>query len=152
FRCRMLGLFADLFREELNGQREGVAMRKDAKGRLRELVGQIGEAELLEHSTEGLARLLCCSERHLSRLFREEFGVSLRTKQTELRLRKAKRLLAETDAKVINVALESGYRHLGLFNLMFKRRFGVTPTQWRNQSRKKKSFKIIRVQNAFLVF
>jgi len=29
---------------------------------------------------------------------------------------KARQLLAESDAKVIDVALNSGYRHLGLFN------------------------------------
>jgi hypothetical protein len=27
---------------------------------------------------------------------------------------------------------ESGYRHLGLFNAMFKRRFGMTPSEWRD--------------------
>ncbi len=49
-------------------------------------------------------------------------------------LQRARQLLADANAKVINVAYESGYRHLGLFNAMFKKRFGVTPSEWRQQN------------------
>jgi hypothetical protein len=40
-------------------------------------------------------------------------------------------LLRNPDAKVINVAQECGFNHLGLFNTCFKRRFGCSPGQWR---------------------
>jgi hemolysin activation/secretion protein/AraC-like DNA-binding protein len=102
--------------------------------RFRQFVGKMSEAELAVRPLTQLAGELHCSERHFSRLFREEFQVSLRARQTELRLQRARQLLAESDAKIINVAYESGYRHLGLFNAMFKRRFGVTPSQWRQQN------------------
>ena len=59
----------------------------------------------------------------------------LRKRQTELRLQRARQLLTDADAKVSMVAMESGYRHLGLFNAMFKKRFGVTPREWRQQNR-----------------
>ena len=49
-------------------------------------------------------------------------------------MQRAQQLLVESEDKIINVALESGYRHLGLFNAMFKKRFGVTPSQWRQQN------------------
>ena len=94
----------------------------------------MSEAELAVRPLSQLAGELHCSERHFSRLFREEFRVSLRARQTELRLQRARQLLVESDAKIINVAYESGYRHLGLFNAMFKRRFGVTPSQWRHEN------------------
>jgi AraC-like DNA-binding protein len=29
------------------------------------------------------------------------------------------------------VALDSGYRSVSLFNTLFKRRFGVSPSEWR---------------------
>lgn len=102
--------------------------------RFRHFVGKMSEAELAVRPLTQLAGELHCSERHFSRLFREEFNISLRARQTELRLQRARQLLAESDAKIINVAYESGYRHLGLFNAMFKRRFGVTPSQWRQQN------------------
>jgi hemolysin activation/secretion protein/AraC-like DNA-binding protein len=102
--------------------------------RFRQFLSKLSEAELAVRSLTELAGELHCSERHFSRLFREEFQISLRARQTELRLQRARQLLAESDAKIINVAYESGYRHLGLFNALFKRRFGVTPSQWRRQN------------------
>ena len=102
--------------------------------RFRQLVAQMPDAELATLSLPELADKLHCSERHFSRLFRSEFGVPLRKRQTELRLLRARQLLADANAKVINVAYESGYRHLGLFNAMFKKRFGVTPSEWRQQN------------------
>ena len=46
----------------------------------------------------------------------------------------ARRNSATTESKVVEVALESGYQSLSLFNLMFKRHFGLTPAKWRSQS------------------
>jgi AraC-like DNA-binding protein len=102
--------------------------------RFRQLVGQIPESELAAHSLADLAGRLHCSERHFSRLFREEYGASLRAWQIELRLQRARHLLTQSNAKIINVALDSGYHHLGLFNAKFKKRFGMTPGEWRRQN------------------
>jgi AraC-like DNA-binding protein len=49
----------------------------------------------------------------------------------EVRLQKATRLLRDPQAKVINVAASAGFNHLSLFNSCFRRRFGVSPSQWR---------------------
>jgi len=103
--------------------------------RFRQMIGHMLEAELSGSSLGELAGQLNCSERHFSRLFREEFGVPLRARQIELRLQRARQLLADSDAKVVNVAFGSGYRHLGLFNAMFKKRFGMTPSEWRQANR-----------------
>jgi hemolysin activation/secretion protein/AraC-like DNA-binding protein len=105
--------------------------------RFLQLVGQMSEAELCQCSLPELSAQLHCSERHFSRLFREKFGVPLRSRQIELRLQRARQLLADPDAKIINVAYDSGYRHLGLFNAMFKRRFNMTPSEWRQQHSEK---------------
>lgn len=132
-RCQMLGLFAAALRTELATVTAFSSTTPDARLRLRQWLTQSPEAELLSRTVEDFARELNCSVRHFSRLFHEVVGVSFRAKQTDLRLLKARQLLTRSDAKIIHVALESGYRHLGLFNGLFKRRFGMTPTQWRRQ-------------------
>jgi len=101
--------------------------------RFRRLLSELPHAELARQSLTTLAAQLNCSERHFSRLFREEYGVSFRAHQTELRLQRACELLASTDDKVAAVAVRSGYRHIGLFNAMFKRQFGMTPTERRRK-------------------
>lgn len=103
--------------------------------RFRQLVAQVSDVELATRSLTELAGQLNCSERHFSRLFRQEFGVPLRTRQRELRLQRAGELLAASDTKIASVAHESGYRHIGLFNLMFKKQFGMSPSVWRKNQK-----------------
>ncbi len=104
------------------------------RDRFRELVARLPVSELACASLPELAEKLHCSERHFSRLFREEFKVSLRVWQTSQRLQRASQLLTVSDTKIANVAKEAGYRHLGLFNAMFKRQFGMTPSAWRQKA------------------
>ena len=99
--------------------------------RFRQLVEQMPDFELARQSLPQLAGMLECSERHFSRLFRQEFAVPLRVRQAELRLQRASRLLANPKDKISHIAFESGYRHISLFNAMFKKRFGLTPGEWR---------------------
>jgi hemolysin activation/secretion protein len=144
-RCKMLALMATLFGPKvkpipLPEEKQALALR-----RFQEMMGRMSEAELVEHKPDDLARECGCSPRHFTRLFRAQFGLSLKARQTELKLEKARQLLWETDAKVINVALDSGYRHLGLFNAMFKKHFGLTPTELRRSRDKRKSPKTLRL-------
>ena len=86
-----------------------------------------------------LAQMARCTTRHLNRIFNDVVGMSFREKNTELRLARACELLATTQAKVVDVALESGYQSLSLFNSMFTRRFGVSPGKWRENVRQGKT-------------
>jgi AraC-like DNA-binding protein len=133
-RCALLQLWAN----GIAGLSGKLALNGSGERKLRErflqLMEQLPEAELLGLSLADLAQQLHCSERHLGHLFRQKFGVPFRSHQIELRLQRACRLLADSRMKVANIACESGYQHLGLFNATFKRRFGMTPSEWRRRN------------------
>ena len=95
---------------------------------------QLSVAQLLALSVEELAVKFGCSRRHLNRLFHQYFGSSVGALRMEMRLQKAVSLLRDVNAKVINVAEQCGFNHLGLFNTCFKRRFGISPGRWRQQA------------------
>lgn len=132
-RLKLLQLFVDLFACEFEDLPAPGVEETDGRGRLRRLLNQMAASEFVELSLSELAPRMCCSPRHLSRLFRAEVGASFREKQTELRLGKACELLANSDCKVVEVALTSGYPSNSLFNLLFKKRFGISPGKWREQ-------------------
>jgi len=136
-RCALLQLWVNAVAGLLSSPTSASSGANKLRDRFRQAIGQMLEAELSGKTLGELAGELHCSERHFSRLFREEFGVPLRARQIELRLERAQQLLADSNAKIINVAYESGYRHLGLFNAMFKKRFGMTPGEWRQQNAQK---------------
>lgn len=99
-----------------------------------EVFEKLSASELINLSVGELAGRFNCSRRHLNRLFHQHFGVSVAALRMEMRLLKAVSLLRDANAKVINVAEECGFNHLGLFNTCFKRRFGTSPGQWRKST------------------
>ncbi len=133
--------FAQAFAELVEPQllvalKEGIKNEEnqmEAKMRLRHFIRQIPESELTGLSLAELAKELHCCERHVSRLFKEEWGTSFPSYVSGLRLKKACQLLLQGNLKIIDVALESGHGSLAHFNYVFKRRFHKTPTEWREQ-------------------
>jgi AraC-like DNA-binding protein len=143
-RCRLLQVWADAVAGFIRNSPESPDPL-DLRDRFRLLLNQMSQAELSACSLSDLAAQLHCSERHLSRLFRAELGTPFRDRQTELRLLRAQQILEDSNTKIINVAYESGYRHLGLFNTMFKKRFGMTPSQWRLKAARKTSKTVVGI-------
>ncbi|MBC8096192.1 MAG: helix-turn-helix transcriptional regulator [Akkermansiaceae bacterium] len=107
--------------------------QQDARARLRQFINQAPESELTNLTLGKLAEHLHCCERHTSRIFHEVCGSSFRQYISEIRLKKACQILLQGQHKIIDVALESGHGSLALFNYLFKRRFGMTPTAWREK-------------------
>lgn len=108
--------------------------------RIQALVRRIPAAEFQNISANKLAREGGCSVRHFSRLFKAQFGMTLLAKQIDLRLDRARLLLLETDAKIIDVSMDCGFQHSGLFTAMFKKHFGMTPSAWRKRRRRAVNF------------
>ena len=133
-RIEVLSLIAAVFDQDMSRHHAPVSLGTTALNRFHQLIAQMPDSEIINHSPEQLARLCGCSPRHFNRLFRKHFGASARARQTELRLLKARQLLCDTGAKVLQVATDSGYRNLSLFNALFKKRFGMTPSVWRRRA------------------
>lgn len=142
-RCQLLALLApvlavaDTIRGEPRAETQGKYV--PCVERFQDLSNQMIAEDLLKFNLPQLAAHCGCGVRHLSRLFRVKYGRPFRSVQTEMRLQKARRLLQETGAKIIDIAFESGYRHLGLFNSLFKQHYGMTPSAWRQHSAAMKS-------------
>jgi AraC-like DNA-binding protein len=102
--------------------------------RITRVLEQLSADDLLKLPVGDLAGKFGCSRRHLGRLFHQHFGFSVTALRMEIRLLKAVSLLRDPHSKVINVAERCGFNHLGLFNTCFRRRFGISPSQWRKRT------------------
>jgi AraC-like DNA-binding protein len=80
---------------------------------------------------DDLARLLNLSPDAFGRFFRSRTGKSLPTFLNELRVSRACRLLAETDAGVTQISQECGFENLSNFNRQFLRHTKRTPREYR---------------------
>jgi AraC-like DNA-binding protein len=133
-RTHLLRVTATVLSGELKAAQasRGASARPD--GHIAEVLERLSASELLNLSVEELAQKFGFCRRHLNRLFHQYFGLSVSRLRMEMRMLKAVTLLRDPNAKIINVAEECGFNHLGLFNASFKRRFGTSPGQWRDQS------------------
>jgi len=74
-RCALLQLWASVITSLMGGCLPSPADGNKLREHFRQMASQMSEAELSESSLSELAAQLNCSERHFSRMFREEFGV-----------------------------------------------------------------------------
>ncbi|MEL6329176.1 MAG: GyrI-like domain-containing protein [Planctomycetota bacterium] len=85
-------------------------------------------------SNAALARVALMSRFHFSRVFRAMVGETTRAHIRRLRLERAATELARTDEQIVRIALRCGYNAHEPFTRAFAAHFGVSPTEYRNQS------------------
>ena len=85
-------------------------------------------------SQKSLANMLHISPNYLSGLFTKETGKSFKEHLIAIRMQNAQRLLLTTDKKILEVAQLSGYTDQHYFSYGFKKYFGKSPRQIREEN------------------
>jgi AraC family transcriptional regulator len=82
-----------------------------------------------------LAREHGLSPAHFHRVFKKALGETPKDHVERVRLERAAYRLALTEESVLDIALSVGFRSHETFTRAFKRRFGRTPSEWRQSGR-----------------
>ncbi len=97
----------------------------------------VHEGYLDDHRVPELSARLGLSERQLDRLFLEKLGATPAALARTQRVHLARRLLAETQMSITQIALAAGYGSLRRFNTCFKAAYGCAPREMRQGSKAK---------------
>ncbi|CCQ92515.1 Transcriptional regulator, AraC family [[Clostridium] ultunense Esp] len=81
-----------------------------------------------------LAGIASMSEGHVCRFFKEITSKSPIEYLNQYRLQQAATLLKETNRKIMDIALDVGFNNLSYFIGLFKRCYGLTPSQYRKRT------------------
>lgn len=73
------------------------------------------------------------SQSHFMKYFKNTMGTSFIDYLNEYRLTMASRLLLSSDSSILAIASEVGYENLSYFNRTFKKRFAMTPREYRKK-------------------
>ncbi len=84
-------------------------------------------------SVAEISQLLCLERSYFSALFKKITGISVQRYLMEYRFNRAAELLCEHDYSVTQAAYAVGYSDAANFSRMFKRFFGVSATEYKNQ-------------------
>ena len=85
-----------------------------------------------------IGRLLGYDYHYVSRYFHTVFNMSFSEFLTLYRLETATVLLEQSDKKLVDIAMESGFQSIRSFNDCFKSHFKITPSEYRKNIQFKK--------------
>lgn len=98
---------------------------------VRKLRAYLGAHYGQELSLDEIAEHFSLTPSYCSALIREAAGSNFSALLLEIRMERARELLRDTDLKIYEIAMQTGYRDVKYFNRIFKRETGVTPLEYR---------------------
>lgn len=85
---------------------------------------------------DDLAAVAAMSPYHFLRAFKSAFGATPRMYQRQLRIERARDLLARTNTPVTEICYRVGFQSLGSFSSLFSRETGLSPRAYRQAARR----------------
>lgn len=98
---------------------------------LRAAKAYIDENYSRDLSPSDVARYVFLSESYFTHMFKAEFGISPKSYMLKVRIDASKRLLAQSDMRVRDIALEVGFSSPQRYNDVFRKNTGMTPLEYR---------------------
>ncbi|NOU91704.1 response regulator [Paenibacillus sp. LMG 31456] len=127
-----LGLLLRFFLEKLI--HTTIELRKTGKNIVVEHAKQYIEGHFHENITlDSIAKTVYVSPVYLSFLFKQVEAINLTEYLTEVRLEAAKKLLTSSSLRTYEIANQVGYQDEKYFSRIFKKKLGLSPTEYRNQ-------------------
>jgi AraC-like DNA-binding protein len=105
--------------------------------KITEIAAYINDHYMSPVTLKQLSETFYMSPHYISRIFKEKTGFSFIKYLTYIRIGEAKRLLRETDTKVLHIAEQVGFENLAHFNRVFKQTVSLSPSQYRRMSGRK---------------
>ena len=100
--------------------------------RLAESINFIEKEFTTDISIDELAEIAHMSSRNFQRVFTKTMGIAARDYIIELRLKHACTLLSRPDMLITDIAYESGFNDSNYFSRVFKKRYGLSPREYRH--------------------
>lgn len=105
------------------------------RDRVHALVMEAGEDLHQQPSLADLSRRSGCSPFHLHRSFTAVLGETPKQHVLRIRLKRAAYLAAITDENILQIAFDVGFRSHATFTRAFRRRFRMSPVEYRTEAR-----------------
>lgn len=83
---------------------------------------------------ESIAEELKLNKSYLSTLFKSETGQTITEYLNEIRVQSSKKLLLQTSASILDIAIQVGFSSQAYFGRTFKKLTGLTPSEFRKQN------------------
>lgn len=126
---RLKGKFSGA--QQQNGQLETKVVKGNDEALMERVMKSVSQhLDDTDFGVEELAKEVGLSRTHLQRKMKEQTGLNVAEFIRNIRLEQAARLLKEQKINISQVAYSVGFSNLPHFSTVFKKHFGVTPTEY----------------------
>lgn len=132
-KSQLFHLFYLLFTHTFEKKNTVSGVRSDTVYNVKLILDYISEHYTEIITIEELAEMLHFSPQYFMRFFKKYTGMTCLDYINDYRLNTAARLLLETNKSVSEIAEEVGLRNVSYFNRLFKRKYEMTPREYRKK-------------------
>lgn len=118
--------------------RETSGVNRDDDTRMNYVLDYIGKNYMEKISMSDLAEELHISSSTLSRMFKKQMGVHFVEYVNQLRIQYAIKEILYSDENITKIAMDCGFSNLAMFNKMFRKLYGMNPSEYRKDMGKNK--------------
>lgn len=105
------------------------------KHRITSIINYIDKNYREDLTIEKLSEVFGLSEGHLSKLFKDNLGMTIKSYISQTRAKKVKQALLDSDLPLIDIAIMCGFPSVKSMNKVFKDLYHITPSQFRLNSK-----------------
>ena len=105
----------------------------ECRSELKNVINYINKNLDKKLSLESLANITNMNESYLSRIFKDEVGITISDYIKHTRLLKAKELLKEKESRIKDVAINVGIQDQLYFSRVFTKFFNITPSKYKEK-------------------
>jgi len=105
----------------------------ECRSELKNVINYINKNLDKKLSLESLANIANMNESYLSRIFKDEVGITISDYIKHTRLLKAKELLKEKESRIKDVAINVGIQDQLYFSRVFTKFFNITPSKYKEK-------------------
>lgn len=110
------------------------AVASDRTPKVQDAAALLSRTFIENWSLARIAREVGSSPFHLARSFKRAMGVSIHQHRLQLRLHASLAMLRDSRGDISRIALDLGFADHSHFTAAFRRRFGVTPSRYRERA------------------
>lgn len=114
-------------------RKQHVIMNQGGLNKIEQMACLIAQRYTERLTVETIGNAVGLHPNYAMSLFQKAFGTTLIDYITQHRVSHAQRLLATTDQKMVEIALDSGFGSVSRFNVAFRQACGCSPRDYRHQ-------------------
>lgn len=128
-------LFYIMYSNKLVREKKASTVPKEVSDKIKLILQFIHENYERDLSVEEIALKCNFSEYHFMRFFKKYIGMTCIEYINNYRLEVASSLLNNTNKSILNISFEVGFNNVSYFNKLFKKKYSITPKEFRKSKK-----------------